>query len=88
MFEIYVGKLYLLVYVHVHLKIQGTSKEAFIMDVVKTVLVNWQLHTRQYVQFAQNVMALYQTANELLSDNPSENETESESESKNESKSN
>jgi len=53
MSEIYVGKLYLLVYVYVHLRIRSTSKEAFVMDVVKIVLVNWQLHTRQYVQFAQ-----------------------------------
>jgi hypothetical protein len=54
------------------------------VDVVKTILANWQLHTRQYVQFAQNVTTLYHIPNRLISDNPSENE--SESESKNESK--
>jgi hypothetical protein len=32
MFEIYVGKLYFLVYVYVRLRIWGTSKEAFVMD--------------------------------------------------------
>ncbi len=84
MFEICVGKLYLLVCVYVHLKTWGTSKEAFVVDVVKTILANWQLHTRQYVQFAQNVTTLYHIPNRLISDNPSENE--SESESKNESK--
>jgi hypothetical protein len=55
---------------------------------VKTVLVNWQLHTRQYVQFAQNVAAFYHIANKLINDNPSENEIENESESMNKSKSN
>jgi len=51
-------------------------------------VVNWQLHTQQYVQFAQNVTTLYHIPNGLISDNPSENENESESEneSKNESK--
>jgi hypothetical protein len=86
MFEICVGKLYSLVCVYVHLRIQGTSKEAFVVDVVTTILANWQLHTRQYVQFAQNVTTFYQTSNKLISDNPSENE--SESESKNDNKSN
>ncbi len=71
---------------HVHRRIQGTSKEAFVVDVVKTILANWQLHTRQYVQFAQNVTTFYESPNRLISDNPNENE--SESESKNESKSN
>jgi hypothetical protein len=56
------------------------------VDVVKTILANWQLHTRQYVQFAQNVTTFYESPNRLISDNPNENE--SESESKNESKSN
>jgi hypothetical protein len=59
MFEFCVGKLYSLVYVYVHIKIWSMSKEAFVADVVKTVLVNWQLHTWEYVQFAQNVTALY-----------------------------
>ncbi len=88
MFEFFVGKLYSLVYVYVHFKIWSTFKETFVANVVKTVLVNWQLHTRQYVQFAQNVAAFYHIANKLINDNPSENEIENESESMNKSKSN
>jgi hypothetical protein len=33
-------KLYSLVYVYVHFRIQSTSKEAFIVDLVKIILAN------------------------------------------------
>jgi hypothetical protein len=49
----------------VHSRIWDTTKEAFMVDLVKIILANWQLYTWQYVQFAQNAVAHYQSANGL-----------------------
>jgi hypothetical protein len=52
MFETCVDKLYSFICVYVHFRIQNTSKEVFVVNVVKTILANWHLYTRQYAQFA------------------------------------
>jgi hypothetical protein len=59
------SKLYSLVCVYIHFRIRHTTKEAFIIHSMKIILVNWQLYTWQYVQFAQNVIARYKSANGL-----------------------
>jgi hypothetical protein len=85
MFETYVCKLYSLVCVYVHFRIRGTSNEAFVVNVMKTILVNEQL-------LHMTICSIYTKCSYMLlnckwihvSDSPSENE----SGSKNESKSN
>ncbi len=77
MFEICVGKLYSLICVYVHLKIQNTSNETFIMDAMKIVLANWHLRTRQYAQLAHNATTHYHNVNGLFNDTYSSNENES-----------
>jgi len=66
--------------VYVHLKIQCTTKEAFIVDLMKIILANQQLYTYQYVQFAKNAMAHYKSANELSLKSINESFRESEGE--------
>jgi len=51
MLETCVDKLYSLICVYVHFRIWNTIKEVFIVDVIKTILVNWHLYTWQYAQF-------------------------------------
>jgi hypothetical protein len=77
MFETFVGKLYSLIYVYVHLKIWNTSKEAFITNAVKIILANWHLYTQQYTQLAHNVTTHYQNVNGLFNDCSSSSENES-----------
>jgi hypothetical protein len=52
----------------------------FIVDLVKMILANWQIHTLQYVQFAQYAMAHYQNTNGLSLKSINESSTEIEGE--------
>ncbi len=65
---------------YVHFRIWSTTKEAFIIDLVKIILANWQLYIWQYVQFAQNAMAHYQSANGLSLTSINESSSESDGE--------
>ncbi len=74
-------KLYSLVCVYVHLKIQGTTKKAFVVNLMKIILTNWQLYMWQYVQFTQTTVAHYHSANGLSVKFIIKNSNEIESES-------
>jgi len=76
MFENFVAKLYSLICVYVHLRIWNMSKEAFIADVVKTILANWHLYTWQYVQLAHNATTHYHNVNGLFNDSSISSENE------------
>jgi hypothetical protein len=74
------SKLYSLLCVYFQFWIRSITKKAFIVNLVKIILANWQLYTWQYFQFAQTIMTHYHSANglslksinEILSDSEGE----------------